>query len=419
MTQLRVGILSQWYDPEPGPASIPGVLARGLVARGHDVRVLTGYPNYPQGAIYEGFENARVRTEQVDGVSVRRVPLYPSHDASALRRLANYLSFALSSLRGIGHLRSCDVVWVYNSPPTVLLPMAVVRLLWRRPVVLHVMDLWPDSLSASGFAPQGMLGRLAHRLAGGVSGASYSLSTQIAYISPSVGSVLASRGVPESKLTYAPVWTDENVFRPLRPEDSPAESGDRQRIVLYAGAIGAAQGLDTLVHAMANLTEMPLLCLIAGDGTAREALDERVQDLGLANVHLLGTVDRDHISDLMSRGDVHVISLRPTPLGEVTLPSKLQATMANAKPILAIASGDLAEVIRQSRGGFVSAPGDVDALTALLRQLALTPLAELREIGDHARVYYDEQFASSTGVKRVEKIMRRSMESDPKKGAAS
>ena len=416
----RIGILSQWYDPEPGPASIPGVLARGLAAQGHDVRVLTGYPNYPGGTIYPGFGNRQITTEILDGVRVRRVPLYASHDSSTLRRLLNYFSFAFTSVLGLRHLKGCDVIWVYNSPPTVLLPMAVLRLIMRKRLVLHVMDLWPDSLFASGFAPSGGVARVAHKVASWLCRASYSLSAEVAYISPSVGVVLERRGVSRSKLTYAPVWTDEQVFAPRdRPSSTnlPVPEGDT--VLVYAGAIGEAQGLEVLVEAMAAVRDLPLTCLIAGDGTARAALAARIEGLGLTKVHLLGTIDKSEIRHVMAVGDLHVISLKPTPLGDVSFPSKLQATMASARPILAIASGDLAHVVRSSGAGFVTAAGDVTALANLLRAVASTPRATLATMGARARDYYEQEFASGTGIDRVGRLLERASETRQEKWTSS
>ena len=131
---MRIGLLTQWFDPEPGPAALPGVLARGLVARGHEVQVLTGFPNYPSGTIADGYR-VRPRTdEHRDGVDIRRTALYASHDASALRRFANYASFGLSAATlGVGALRDVDAVWVNYSPITTAWPMWANQLLHRVP----------------------------------------------------------------------------------------------------------------------------------------------------------------------------------------------------------------------------------------------------------------------------------------------
>ena len=114
---MRVGILSQWFPPETGPASIPGVLARGLVERGHDVTVLTGYPNYPTGVLYDGFSMKAREDYDEHGYAIRRVALYPDHSNRISGRLLNYGSFAASAIAfGTSALKGIDVLWVYNSP---------------------------------------------------------------------------------------------------------------------------------------------------------------------------------------------------------------------------------------------------------------------------------------------------------------
>ena len=144
---MRIGILSQWYEPESGGASIPGVLARGLSRRGHDVRVLTGFPNYPTGRIYPGYRQRARHQEVSGGVTVTRVPLLPNHDSSTAKRAANYGSFAVSaSSLGLSEMRKLDALWVYNSPATISLPMWLLRYGAGVPVVLHNMDMWPDSV---------------------------------------------------------------------------------------------------------------------------------------------------------------------------------------------------------------------------------------------------------------------------------
>src|SRR5664279_81046 len=153
---MRVGLLTQWFDPEPGPAALPGVLARALVSRGHSVQVVTGFPNYPSGAVAAGYHVRRRSDENLDGVSVRRVALYPSHDSSTVGRMANYASFGASAVvSGLNALRDVDALWVGNSPITVAWPMWAAKLTMNIPSVVHIMDLWPDTYLISGFAHSG------------------------------------------------------------------------------------------------------------------------------------------------------------------------------------------------------------------------------------------------------------------------
>lgn len=409
---LTVGILSQWYDPEPGPASIPGVLARGLVAEGHTVRVVTGQPNYPVGRIYDGYRATRRTRTNIDGADVVRVPLFPSHDASMLRRVLNYGSFAVSGLvLGVRHLRRCDVVWVYNSPPTVLLPMWFVRYVLRRPVVLHVMDLWPESLRATGFAPQGRLSGAAYRLVDAVCRAMYRASSSVLFISPSVGEILEHRGVPAAKLAYVPVWTDETVFRAADDEIGTVRRGkDGVLTLLYAGALGHAQGLDRLVRAMGELRDVPVRLRVAGDGTERESLEALARDLGVSSVEFLGAVPKHDMPAVMRSADVHVISLLPTALGDVSLPSKLQATLAGAHPVLAIARGDLARVVAESHAGVVVDPEDEAGLVEAIASLADSADEALARMSRAAADYYEQQFAADTGIDRTVGALRTATE---------
>ena len=144
---MRVGILTQWYEPEPGPAALPAALARGLARQGHDVTVMTGFPNYPSGDLAPGWRQRWGHTEDRDGVRVLRSPLYPYHGRSVNGRVLNYASFAASATWTVlRHGRDLDVLWVNYSPISLLLPMAVSRLVHRTPMVCEVADLWPDVL---------------------------------------------------------------------------------------------------------------------------------------------------------------------------------------------------------------------------------------------------------------------------------
>src|SRR5262245_33222552 len=146
---MRVLLLTQFFDPEP---TLKGMaFARGLQRLGHEVEVLTGFPNYPGGAVYEGHEIVPWKTEEIDGVRVNRVWLCPSHDRSAVRRVANYASFAMSAATiGPWRIRKPDVVYVHHPPPTISIPARAIRTLTGAPFVYEVQDIWPDTVSASG-----------------------------------------------------------------------------------------------------------------------------------------------------------------------------------------------------------------------------------------------------------------------------
>lgn len=408
---MKIGLLSQWYAPEPGAAAVPSVLARALAARGHDVSVLTGLPNYPAGRLYPGYKMRPVTTEVgEDGVRVRRVALYPSHDSSGWRRGLNYGSFAASaSVGGLGALRGVDAFWVYNSPATVGVPSALASAVWRVPHLLHLMDLWPDSIGFSGMAGERAYRFMQVALARWCQ-STYRQASAIACISPGVVDVLAERGVPRHKLHHVPVWADEAVYYPRPPdEDLAGELGLASPFtLLYAGNLGRAQGLEVLLEACARLGNLAeFRCLIAGSGTAEAQLRARADVLGLTNVRFLGRWPGADMGRLVSVADACLVSLSDDPLSTVTMPSKLPAVLAAGRAVLACAVGDVAGIVTASGAGWTARPGNVDDLEQAIRQACSEGRGRLAERGSMARAYYDKHLCLDRGVDAVEAILAR------------
>lgn len=407
--RLRVGILSQWYDPEPGGAAIPAALARELASRGHDVSVITGFPNYPIGRVYPGFRmKARLDTES-DGIRTRRVALYPSHDGSVRGRLLNYGSFAATATTiGIPALRQVDVLWVYNSPASIAVPMWASRLVLRIPHVLHIMDLWPDSILETSFGRSTAgLTTVQHALNAWCN-AMYRHAAAIAYITPGIGDELVRRGVSRAKLHYAPVWADALAAEPAQSAERSAwESEGDELLLLYAGTLGAAQGLDVVLDTLDLLrNKCRITFLVAGTGTERDSLEAKAQYLGLHNVHFLGQVPREDIGNVMASADLHLVVLKDTPLSRITLPSKIQTTLACGRPFLAIVGGDAAEVARHSGAGIVAEPGNVESIASALLRAAALGKAQLSDMGLEGKRYYEAEFSLAKGVDRIETILQ-------------
>ena len=404
---MRIGILSQWYPPEPGSASVPGVLARALASRGHEVVVATGFPNYPLGRIAPGYR-MRWRADERDGdVLVRRVALYPSHDRSKLRRTLNYASFAASATASATSLlRTADAIWVYNSPATVGLPSAAASLAGGPPHLMHVMDLWPDSILFSGLAG----GRTYEAMAALLDrwcGWTYRRATAIACISRGLVDELAARGVARDKLHYIPIWTDEEQYRPLPPDERlRRELGVEDTfVVLYAGNLGDTQGLDGLLEVGERIRDLPARILLAGSGTAEDRLRAEARRRGLANVAFLGRWPSDDMGRLLSVADVALVSLSDDPLTTMTMPSKLPAILAAGMPVLAWASGEVARTIRGGGCGFVADPGDVDQLEGAVREAYRAGPEALDRLGAAGRRHYRAEFSLQTGVDAVERLL--------------
>jgi glycosyltransferase involved in cell wall biosynthesis len=409
---MRVGMVTQFYDPEGGSAAVPGAIARALVARGHDVHVLTGFPNYPSGQLALGYRVRPYQFEARDGVSVHRVPLMPSHDRSVMRRSTNYLSFALSAAIRPLLLRKADVWLVYSSPATAALPAMVAKTLFGRPYVLLVQDLWPDSVVGSGFVRSGVALRAMIGLLEGFCRASYALSSAVAVTSPGMAKVLGERGVPDAKLAVVPNWVDEALFRPLEaPAVRPA--GLDGFVVMYGGNIGDLQGLDTAVEALALLPDLPDLRLVfVGSGIAEERLRQAAaRD---RRVVFLGQQPADRMPDLMAASDVQLVSLKDLPLFRSTVPSKLQAVLAAGRPVVAALAGDARQLVEDAGAGVAVAPEDPAALAAAIRRLYELPVAEREALGRRGREYYVNFLSEEVGRVALEGLLGRAL-SGPEK----
>ena len=405
---MKFGILTQWFDPEPGGGAIPGAVARALASRGHEVTVLTGFPNYPSGEIYPGYSIRPKQDGWQDGVRLRRVALYPSHDTSSTHRMLNYGTFAVSATTlGLPVFRGLDAIWVYNSPASIAAPMWAAKYLLGVPHVLHVMDLWPDSIFMSNFGSRSLSRGLSRRALDKWCSAMYQSAATVAYVTPGLEQELASRGVPKSKLHYVPVWADELVSRTAEPMPrSTWGVGDNELLMLYAGALGAAQGLDSLIEALALVrNKVKVTCLLAGSGTAAASLQTLAIDRGLDNVRFLGQVPRGQMPRIMATADLHVVTLKKTPLSLITMPSKIQTTLASAKPFIAALAGDAREVAIQSGAGITANPGDPESMAQAITTAAELGRSQLALKGFAGRAYYRETYALDQGVDRIESLL--------------
>lgn len=413
---MKIGVISEWYDPEIGSPALVGAVTRALAALGNDVRVLTGFPNYPSGELYDGYRLRLMMQEEMRGIPVRRVWLYPSHDSSFARRCLTYLTFAASTtLWGIWHMRKVDVLLVFCSPVTVGIPGVALRRLGRVPLVLFVQDIWPESVLASGMAGAVQRGPLRRALQR-ASDAIYKSADRVAVITPGARDALAARGVASETIDVIYNWVDESLYRPQHTQ----QIAHSPFVLMYAGSIGHVQGLDVAIRALAALSDAPDVSLhFVGDGVALPGLRELARQLQVEHrVQFHGSVSQARAAALMTRSQVQLVSLRDLPVFRYTLPSKVQAAMASGLPIVGMVAGDAAELIRRAGAGLVSPPGDVDALAHAFREVSRMSAAELVELGRRARAYYQLELCQDVGVRRLVESLDRAQSARSRMGAS-
>lgn len=401
---MKIGIVSQWYPPEPW--FIPAGLAEELASRGHEVKVLTGFPNYPTGRIYPGYHQNWRDVSTAGRLTVRRVPLYPSHDSSASRRAANYLSFAAtSSAAAVRYLAGVDVVYVYHSPATVFAAPALLRLLYRIPMVLHIQDLWPESVTTSPMAPGGLSGRLMSRGLSIALRRMYRMAASIAVIAPSMRDLVVARGAAPRKVRTVLNWTDESLFHPVQPtEEARRAIGHRGRCtIMHAGNIGPFQDIAGAVRAAAAVRQIDLV--LVGSGLEEPAVRRLADELGATNVRFVERRPPEAMAALYAAADYQLISLRDLPMFRGAIPSKLQAALACGRPVIAAAPGDTAAIVERQGLGLTCPPEDWRTLADRFGQAAKTPASERNEMADRALSYYRTAMSRRQGVDQMEAML--------------
>lgn len=407
---MKIAMVTQWYDPEVGSAITPGAIARALRSRGNDVHVITGFPNYPQGRLYPGYHQRPHQHELLEDVHVHRAPLYLSHDAHAVRRAANYLSFAASAgVVGVTAVPRVDATLVHSTPATVAIPAMTMRLLRRTPYVVHIQDLWPDTVVASSMLATQNHGRVEqalHRFCDSV----YRHAASIAVTSPGMADLVAARGIPEGKIAVVPNWADERYFHPVDEvgADLRATLGPmRPFTVMYAGAMGEVQGLDVLIGAAELLRgRQEIGFVLIGGGVAERSLKERAERASLDNVRFVGHQPVERMAELLALGDVQVITLQDRPLFRSTTPSKVQATLAAGRPIISTIAGDGAAVVRESGAGLTTTPGSAGELAEAIVRMSELSAAERRALGERGRLHYAATFSEERGSGALESLLR-------------
>lgn len=391
----RILIITQWFDPEP---TFKGILfAKELVSRGFEVEVITGFPNYPGGNLYDGYRLKFIQKEIIDDVLVTRVPLFPSHDKSKLGRVFNYLSFGFSSLMyGLFFSKRADVIYAYHPPLTVGISALIIQTFRRIPVVLDIQDMWPDTLKATGMINNSrLLGCLSW-----VCRLIYSGVTKIVVLSPGFKDLLVDRGVSETKIEIIYNWADEKALR-TTDNETPKELDSIEGFkVLFAGNIGQAQGLNVILDAALLLKDdvQKLHFFILGRGLQVDDLKRRSLDLNLDNVHFLAAVGMEEVGAFLGSVDALLIHLNSDPLFEITIPGKTQAYMAIGKPIIMGVSGDASNLVSRADCGVCFEPENSVALAAAAKGLMLLDPIDIQRLGENAKKFYDGNLSVKVGV---------------------
>lgn len=391
---MKILIVTQLYYPEQFQIN---EIAPELVRSGHDVTVLTGRPNYPQGEIYEGYKN--IRYQEIDGVKIIRVPIHPRKHGPA--HLAwNYLSYVVLGNRAAKKLpEGFDIILSYQlSPVTSLYPAVTYKNKYGTPILNYCLDIWPESAQAHVRSDKGLLYKFICR----ISRKLYQQCDHIAVTSrPFIDYLSEKNGVDIDKMSYIPQHADDSY---LSLDLLAAENGIAD--FMYAGNLGQGQWVDVIIKAAKEIKNDHFKIHIVGEGSVREKLEKLAKDLQVDDkVVFYGNQKRDDMPDFYRKADALLITLRGNNFVGCTMPGKLQAYMACGKPIFGAINGAANETISQAKCGKCVTAGDYKGLAEIMQDYIEHP-EQYTQCGDNARAFFKTHFTLDIFMESLEKQMK-------------
>lgn len=404
--KLRVLVVTQYFWPENMRIND---LVRDLKEKGHEVTVLTGLPNYPEGEVFESYRSAPEDFAVYHGADVVRVPML-SRGKRSIQLIFNYASFFFSAstvgafkLRG----RPYDALFVYAvSPIMAAIPALVIGRLKKAPVFVWVLDLWPETLRAVGVVRNPQLLALVGKMVSWIYNRADYLLLQSHGFLDSVKQY-CTRAIADERLVYLPSWAEDD-FSSSGSTASPLIAVDPSVFtVVFAGNLGEAQDFPAVLDAAQVLRDTAAIrWVIVGDGRMSAWLAEQVRERQLHNVHLLGRHPLEAMPGLFAQADALLVTLKTNDVFQRTIPGKVQAYLASGRPLLGMINGEAARVIRESGAGFACDSGDAKGLAAITSTLADTALAQRDAMGDAGRQYYLEHYSKPKLMARLESLFR-------------
>jgi len=407
---VKILYVSQYFPPEMGaPSARASEVAQHWARAGHDVSVLTGFPNHPTGVVpaeWRGRLRRLIYREKIGSVQVFRTWLWPLPNRKAHERMRNYASFCVSAaLRGVAIPRP-DVI--IASSPQLLVGLSGWWIAFSRqiPFVFEVRDLWPESLTAVGVGDEDSL--LHHALAA-VAKFLYQRSDRIVVVTPAFKEHLMRRWrVPAGKISVVENGVETDLFKPSSAAANNAlrrEFGAEGKfLVCYIGTMGMAHGLETLLDAAGQLQRQNSNAqfLLVGEGAEKERITSIAKSRGLANVSFLAQQPREKIPAFISASDACLVLLKKTDVFKTVIPTKMLEFMSCARPVILGVDGQARQIIEEAGAGLVIEPENSEALVGAINQLSADRDVGVA-LGQKGREYIQQHFSrGQTAGKYIE-----------------
>ncbi|MFT4147952.1 MAG: glycosyltransferase family 4 protein [Micrococcaceae bacterium] len=411
--KLKIGIISEWFTPEP--YLIPESLGQFLKEQGHDVKVLTSFPNYPGGTIYPGYKQKWRMQEDVNGLNVLRVPVFPTHDSSGIKRFLTFSSFSASTSTAFRWLMDRDVIYVHASPLTVAQAGLMLKILGRKPFIIDIQDLWPDSVINSGMSGGKKVTETLEKLITQYAKFVYNKASYITAIAPTMKQKIVSLGIPEEKVSvvYNSDPMEDLIFDGLPHEMRKKLGTGKERLIVFAGNIGKMQNIDNVIRAAKILQDRKVdnvdICIL-GQGVDLDNIKELSKEHGVKNVKFVDRVEYTEMPEVYAASDFQLVTLKDRDVFYGTVPSKLGVSISHSAPVITAVGGDVKRLVTENKLGYAVDPENPEQLADAIEEASSLSDQEIADLRIHVKDFYNNNLAREIGHSKTEELLLKAYE---------
>ena len=366
---MKILFLTDNFPPEVNaPATRTFEHCREWVKAGHDVTVITCFPNYPQGKVYPGYTNSLCKTECMDGIKVVRVWSYMTANKGFIKRIIDFISFSVTSFFA-GLFRECDIIVATSPQFFTALSGRTLGFFKRKPWIMEVRDLWPDSIKAVGAMKESVVLKYFSKEEKWC----YSSAKKIVVVTNSFKREIAKKGIPEDKIFVIKNGANTELFKPReKSQELLRKLGlEGKRVLGYVGTLGMAHKIDFLIDCVKDLDDYALMIL--GNGAEKENIQQKIESEGIKNVVLLDSVPKNEVAEDIALPDSALVNLRKSSLFTTVIPSKIFETASMRIPIMLGVDGEAREMVEEFGAGLFYEPENRDDFLEKLNTLFSSP----------------------------------------------
>ena len=387
---MKILFISQYFYPETFKGND---IVFDFVKRGHEVTVLTGKPNYPEGKFYKGYGFFKKNKEVIHGAKIIRTPIYPRKNGKGIHLILNYISFVFFSyFTCVFRIRDkYDLIFVQQlSPVTMALPGLWLRKKQNIPLYLWVLDLWPESILAASNFKNPLIIKSIEKLVAKIYNQSDVILISSKYFEKSIKNKLINQN---KEVLYFPNWAEDVFTKSYFQNSSVIPDLPSGFNIMFAGNVGESQDFETIIKAAELTLSEDINWIIVGEGRKLDWIKEQIQLRQLTNVFLLGRHAIETMPGFFNKADVLLMSLKHEPAFSLTVPAKIQAYMASSKIILGSLNGEGNVIINESGCGYAVNAGNPNLLSEKAIFLKNSPKNKIIKMQMKSKKYYEDHFS--------------------------